>query len=95
MLLSKHPSVASPVYINGTALEAVNKYKYLGIEVNNQLEWDRQSHRVKQLTGSIPHLVKRLPDLGFKQSALANVIRSHVLSNFTFSASLLITSREE
>ena len=95
MLLTKHPSVASPVYINGTALEAVNKYKYLGIEVNNQLEWDRQWHRVKKLTGSIPHLVKRLRYLGFKQSALANVIRSHVLSHFTFSAPLLIASRVE
>ena len=29
-----------PLYLNGHALEAVNNYKYLGIEINAQLEWD-------------------------------------------------------
>ena len=95
MVLSKYPTAASPVFINGAPLDAVTEYKYLGIEVNNQLEWDRQWHRVKKLTSSIPHLVKRLRYLGYKQSALVSAIRSHVLSHFTFSAPLLITSREE
>ena len=95
MVLSKSPTAASPVFINGVPLDAVSEYKYLGIDMNNQLEWDRQWQRVKKLTGSIPHLVKRLRYLGYKQSALVNVIRSHVLSHFTFSAPLLITSRDE
>ena len=63
--------------------------------MNNQLEWDRQWQRVKKLTGSIPHLVKRFRNLGYKQSALVNVIRSHVLSHFTLSVPLLITSRDK
>ena len=95
MVLSKYPTAASPVFINGVPLEAVNEYKYLGIEMNNQLEWDRQWHRVKKLTGSIPHLLKRLRYLGYNRTALFNVIRSHALSHFTFSAPLLISSRVE
>jgi hypothetical protein len=94
MMVSKYPTVAPPVYINNTPLEAVVSYKYLGIEINNKIEWDHQWTRVRDQTRSVPYLLKRLKYLGFKQEILINVFRSHVLSHYIYSAPLLISARE-
>ena len=50
MVISKWPTVAVPAIINETPLETVNKYKYLGIEINNKIEWDLQWNRVRDQT---------------------------------------------
>ena len=76
------------LYLNDHALESVNTYKYLGIEINAQLEWDRQWQLVQRKTSTVPYLIKRLKHLGFRQEILVNVYRSHALSHFAYSASL-------
>ena len=78
-----------PLYLNKHALEQVNTYKYLGIEINAQLEWDRQWQLVQRKINTVPYLIKRLKHLGFRQEILVNVYRSHALSHFAYSAPLL------
>ena len=42
MMISKYPTAEPPAYIENTSLEAVVNYKYLGIELNNTIQWDLQ-----------------------------------------------------
>ena len=81
MVISKWSTVAVPAIINLTPLETVYKYKYLGIEINNKIEWGLQWNRVRDQTKSAPHLLKRLKNLGFRQIILVNAFRSHALSH--------------
>ena len=54
-----------PIMINGEPLEEVDSYKYLGIELNNKLNWDQQWTRVKSITSSVPFLIKKLKQQGW------------------------------
>ena len=78
-----------PLLLNGLTLEPVHSYKYLGIEINDQLKWENQWHLVQRKTSTIPYLIKRLKHLGFRQEIMVSVYRSHALSHFTYSAPLL------
>ena len=82
------------IMLHGTKLEVVNSYKYLGVELNNTLEWSQQWHRVKSLTSSIPFLIKQLRRTGFERGILVNVYRSLVLSHFNYSAPLLASASQ-
>ena len=80
---------AQPISINGEPLEEVSSYKYLGIELNNKLNWDQQWTRVKSITSSVPFLIKRLKQQGWPESILITIYRSHALSHFIYSAPTL------
>jgi hypothetical protein len=95
MLITRQPSAAAPVTLDGEPLEVVSSYKYLGIEMNNKNEWDMQWSRVKSQTSGAAYLLSRLRYLGFKEEILVSVFRSHVLSHFIYSAPLLISPREK
>ena len=75
--------------INGTALEMVNSYKYLGIEIKNKLNWEAQWSRVLKQTRTVPYLVKSLKRVGFRTQVLVDVYRSFALSHISYSAPLL------
>ena len=75
-----------------TCLEIVSAYKYLGIELNNSLNWDHQWTRVQKITSSTPYLIGRLKCCGFRTELLVNTYRSFGLSHFTYSAPLLTST---
>ena len=77
------------VKLSSDPMEIVPSYKYLGIEINNNLEWDHQWTRVQMLTRSVPYLIKTLKRQGFRQNILVNIYQSKALSHFTYSAPLL------
>ena len=81
-----------PIMINGEPLEEVDSYKYLGIELNNKLNWDQQWTRVKSITSSVPFLIKRLKQQGWPESILITIYRSHALSHFIYSAPTLTSA---
>lgn len=83
-----HQSLA-PIYLNNTPLEQVNMYKYLGIEINDQLNWEDQWYRVQKQTISIPFLIKTMRRLGFNEKTMVNTYRSLALSHIIYSAPLL------
>ena len=39
MMISKYPTAEPPAYMENKSLEAVVKYKYLGIELKNTISW--------------------------------------------------------
>ena len=85
-------STLPAVSLNGTTLEPVNSYKYLGIELTSSLSWDAQWARVQKQTSTVPFLIKTLRRLGFPEATLINVYRSLALSHFIYSAPLLSSS---
>ena len=79
----------SPIILNGTELESVDHYKYLGIEIYNTLKWDHQWQKVRKTCAPTLYLIKQLKALGFNQQILMNVYRSYALSHFVYSAPVL------
>ena len=75
--------------LSGLPVEVVSSYKYLGVILTGELNWDCQWDRVQSIIASVPFLLKRLKQLGFNQRILVNVYRSYALSHFTYSAPLL------
>ena len=60
-------STAMPnnITINGTELEIVNSYKYLGTQLTNTLDWDEQWKLISPKFNSAFYLIKTLKNLGF------------------------------
>jgi hypothetical protein len=77
------------IVIENQALEIVPTYKYLGITLNNKLEWDKQWNSISTKINTVPYLVKRLKYLGFRKSILLTVYNSYALSHIRYSAPLL------
>ena len=77
------------VEIDGTTLEIVEQYKYLGIMVKSRLNWEEQWYKVQKTISSVPYLLCILKRAGFGEKILVNVYRSYALSHITYSALVL------
>ena len=91
-IITSNYTLTQPIMINGEPLEEVNSYKYLGVELNNKLNWDQQWTRVKSITSSVPFLIKRLKQQGWPEQILITIYRSHALSHFIYSAPTLTSA---
>ena len=85
----------APIYLNGDILEPVYSYKYLGVDFNWNLSWNQQWKRVQLKMSSVPYLLKRLRQLGFKQKIRTTVYKSMGLSHITYSAPLLASANSD
>ena len=68
----------TPIQSVSTSLHAhqlvlVDSYKYLGVELNNMLDWDQQWRRVQDKIKSIPFLLKKLKRIGFKEIKIKSI----------------------
>lgn len=77
------------IRLNNTALEYVESYKYLGIEINTKMSADMQWDRVLSRVKSVPFLIKQLKLNGWSTSMLITAYHAHGLSHFTYSAPIL------
>ena len=77
------------IIIENQPLEIVPTYKYLGINLNNKLEWDKQWNSISAKINTVSYLVKRLKHLGFRKNILLTVYNSYALSHIRYSAPLL------
>jgi len=97
-VLSIRPKDSTPppiVMLNNSALEEVDTYKYLGVNLTNTLNWDAQWYRVYEITRNFPYLLSQLKKSGFRESILINVYRSYALSHFIYSAPILTSVSEK
>jgi hypothetical protein len=83
------------ITINKQQLDVVNTYKYLGILLSHDLDWKDQSHRVQNIISSVPHLIKQLKRVGFREEILITVYRSLALSHINYSAPILTSVNKE
>jgi hypothetical protein len=80
------------ITLGGEALEIVNSYKYLGVDINDQLDWTQQWNRIQGNIASIPYLIKQLKFDGFKEEILVTIYRSCALSHIIYSSPALIST---
>ena len=78
--------------ISGKQLELVDSYKYLGIIINNELDWTDQWEKVQKSSGSTIYLLKRLKTCGFTENILVSVYRSYFLSHINYSSPALLSA---
>ena len=78
---AKNGPIPSTILENGP-IDEVYSYKYLGININNDLDWYQQWEHVYAKVKSVPYLLRQLRQLGFREPILINVYRSYVLSHF-------------
>ncbi len=79
------------IKLNSNPLEYVDSYKYLGVELNSDLNPFQQWQRVYSLVNKLPHLIKKLKYVGWTQSMLITAYRSYGLSHFDYSAIVLMS----
>jgi len=94
-VLPKNTQAAPTVNLHEQILEEVNYYKYLGIHLTNNLNWDSQWDRVQKITQSFPYMLNQLKKAGFRESILVNVYRSYAISHFIYSAPVLTSVSEK
>lgn len=95
MMITPIPVPQPQITLENNPLELVHTYKYLGININDKLDWDDQWLRVQKQTQSIPYLIKTMNRLGFNEKTLVNTYRSLALSHFIYSAPLLSFSNSK
>jgi hypothetical protein len=81
--------------LNGETLEVVTSYKYLGIELNKDLDWSLQWDRVKRSISRLPFLLKQLKRTGFNQKIVTSAYISLGLSLLTYSSAALSSAQKQ
>ena len=93
LYIDNDPSAAPPhVTLNNKQLEVVDNYKYLGININTQLDPTDQWQRVQKRIGPAQYLLKQLKLDGFKEEILVTVFRSHLLSHISYGSPIFIAA---
>ena len=81
--------------INGSELEVVESYIYLGIVINNKLDWSQQWDHIAKAPSHIPFLIKQLKRLGFCKDILVTVYKSLVVSHLDYNSPVLLTATND
>uniref|UniRef100_A0A669DTM0 Reverse transcriptase domain-containing protein n=1 Tax=Oreochromis niloticus TaxID=8128 RepID=A0A669DTM0_ORENI len=95
----KHPPL-QPLNIQGMDIEAVDSYRYLGVHLNNKLDWTHNSDALYRKGQSRLYLLRRLRSFGVEGPLLKTFYDSVVASAIFYgvvcwgAASLLGTGRD-
>ena len=84
-----------PVYIDGVELARVEEYKYLGIQITDQLNMDAQWNHISRSFNSTIYLLKTMRQLGFNQRVLVSVYKSLIISQIAANAPTLCSISEK
>ena len=85
---SKH-SPPAPVNIQGTDIDIVRSYKYLGVHLNNKLDWTDHTQATYKKGQSSPYLLRSLRSFGVQGALLRTFFDSVVASAIFFWSGLL------
>ena len=88
----KDTLIPPTLQLDGNEIEIVTSYKYLGVEITNNLDWSIQWEKIQKNISSIPYLIKQLKRLGFSQDILITVYKSLVISHFDYNSPILTTT---
>ena len=84
-----------PLYIEGDELTKVEQYKYLGVQINDQLDADAQWKHVSSGFNSTIYLLRTMRQLGFNQKVLVGVYKSLISSQIVANAAILCSISEK
>ena len=66
----RKPSPHTPVNIQGSDIEIVDSFKYLGVHLNNKLDWSNNTEALYRKGQSRLHLLRRLRSFGVSRALL-------------------------
>ncbi|XP_070710531.1 piggyBac transposable element-derived protein 4-like [Pempheris klunzingeri] len=76
----KKPSITAPVSIQGLGIERVRTYKYLGVHLNNKLDWTDNTDSLYKRGQSRLYLLRRLGSFGVSRPLLRTFFETVVAS---------------
>ena len=74
-----HPDPCPPTTLAGREIGRTDSYKYLGIQINSDLDWGQHWDHIHKKISSAPYLLRQLRHQGFKLEVLLSVYRSKPL----------------
>jgi hypothetical protein len=75
---SKQQREHPPIHIDGTALEKVESFKFLGIHITDKLKWSTHTDSVVKKAQQLLLNLRRLKKFGLSPKALTNFYRCTV-----------------
>ena len=78
--LRRAKSSGTPVSIQGVPVDTVEEYKYLGVYLNNKLDWTRHAEAVYKKGQSRLFFLRRLRSFGVSRTLLKTFYDSVVVS---------------
>jgi len=92
--LQTNKSGTTAITVNGEIIENVEKYKYLGVQINKDLNWDEHWHTISQRFNPTLYLIKTLKNLFLPTEILITVYKSLVLSQIISNATTLCSTTQ-
>ena len=84
-----------PISIDGNELTRVEEYKYLGVQINDQLNMDAQWKHISCSFNSTIYLLKTMRQFGFNTKILVGVYKSLISSQIIANATTLCSISEK
>ncbi|KAK0145790.1 hypothetical protein N1851_015287 [Merluccius polli] len=83
ILASPSPDGPQPIYINGTAVERVDTFKYLGVNITKDLTWDCHATAVIKKAQQRLYGLRRLKKFGLRPNTIRDFYRGTIESLLT------------
>ena len=77
-----------PLYINGTEVEMVDTFKFLGTHISNDLSWHENTTQIVMKAQQRLYFLRRLKSFGVSQDTMTHFYRSIIESILTFSITI-------
>ncbi|XP_059823893.1 probable RNA-directed DNA polymerase from transposon BS isoform X4 [Hypanus sabinus] len=71
-----------PIYISGAQLEQVKSFKFLGVNITNELTWSNQAESTAKKAHQCLYFLRKLKKFGLSPKTLTNFYRCTVESTF-------------
>ena len=68
----KHKGEHAPVYINGGELETVESFKFLGVQITNNLSWSPHADTIVKKAHQCFYFLRRLRKFGMSVTNFTN-----------------------
>ena len=89
MRINSEKEAAPVIKLSDTEIKKTDKYKYLGTQLNTEMDWDEQWNYISAKFNSTIYLIKTMRTLGFIKEILVNVYKSLILSHVISNAHVL------
>ena len=84
----KNKPVPEPLVINGTSIEIVDCFKFLGTTISNDLKWHRNTVNVTKRAQQRLYFLRRLKKFGISKDVMIQFYRAVIESLLTFSITI-------
>jgi hypothetical protein len=95
MIINPKTTEIMQVTLNNVPLQQVSEFNYLGVVLNEKLDYDQQWEITMKITNQHIYLIKSLKKMRFKEEILVTVYKSITLSQFIQKSPLLTSTSNQ